>query len=183
MGRLIAWCDATWNSPTRSLEERRGWGVLTLAVLLLATVLASVMVVRLCHALPGLLEVRTLGESLSSDSQFVSWYLKDDARQRSARLVQFALFPDVPTMQEAGVAGFEVQNWQGLVGPAHLPPAIVKTLNETCNKALADPEIRKQMLEQGNEIGGGTPEQFAALIHAEAERWGKVVKAGHIRPE
>lgn len=57
MGRLIARCDATWNSPTRSFEERRGWGVLTLAVLLLATVLASVMVVRLCHALPGLLEV------------------------------------------------------------------------------------------------------------------------------
>ena len=57
MGRLIAWCDATWNSPTRSFEERRGWGVLTLAVLLLATVLASVLVVRLCHALPGLLEV------------------------------------------------------------------------------------------------------------------------------
>jgi len=93
------------------------------------------------------------------------------------------LFPDIPTMQEAGVPGFEVQNWQGLVGPAHLPPAIVKTLNEACNKALADPEIRKQMLEQGNEIGGGTPEQFNALIKAEAARWGKVVKAGHIRPE
>jgi adenosylcobinamide-phosphate synthase len=57
MGRLIAWCDAAWNSPTRSFEERRGWGVMTLAVLLLATVLAAVLVVRLCHALPGLLEV------------------------------------------------------------------------------------------------------------------------------
>jgi len=97
--------------------------------------------------------------------------------------VRSPLFPDIPTMQEAGVQGFEVQNWQGLVGPAHLPPAIVKTLNETCTKALADPELRKAMLDQGNEIGGGTPEQFAALIHAEAQRWGKVVKAGHIRPE
>jgi tripartite-type tricarboxylate transporter receptor subunit TctC len=93
------------------------------------------------------------------------------------------LFPDIPTMQEAGVAGFEVQNWQGLVGPAHLPPAIVKVLNEQCNKALADPELRKAMLEQGNEIGGGSPEQFAALIKTEAVRWGKVVKTGHIRPE
>jgi tripartite-type tricarboxylate transporter receptor subunit TctC len=93
------------------------------------------------------------------------------------------LFPDLPTMQEAGVPGFEVQNWQGLVGPANLPPAIVKTLNEACNKALADAAIRKQMLEQGNEIGGGTPEQFAALIKSEAARWGKVVKAGHVRPE
>ena len=93
------------------------------------------------------------------------------------------LFPDVPTMIEAGVAGFEVQNWQGLVGPAGLPADIVKVLNETCNKALADPAIREQMLSQGNEIGGGTPAQFAAFIRAEAERWGKVVKAGHIRPE
>jgi len=91
--------------------------------------------------------------------------------------------PDLPTMQEAGVPGFEVQNWQGLVGPAHMPPAIVKVLNETCNKALADPEIRKQMLEQGNEIGGGTPEQFAAFIRSEAARWGQVVKTGHIKPE
>ncbi|MBK6004947.1 tripartite tricarboxylate transporter substrate binding protein [Ramlibacter ginsenosidimutans] len=97
--------------------------------------------------------------------------------------VRSPLFPDIPTMQEAGVPGFEVQNWQGLVGPAHLPPAIVKLLNETCNKALADPTIRKQMLEQGNEIGGGTPEQFAAFAKAEEARWGKVVKAGHIKPE
>jgi tripartite-type tricarboxylate transporter receptor subunit TctC len=93
------------------------------------------------------------------------------------------LFPDIPTMQEAGVPGFEVQNWQGLIGPAHMPPAIVKLLNETCNKALADPMIRKQMLDQGNEIGGGTPEQFAAFAKSEEARWGKVVKAGHIKPE
>jgi tripartite-type tricarboxylate transporter receptor subunit TctC len=97
--------------------------------------------------------------------------------------VRSPLFADIPTMQEAGVPGFEVQNWQGLVGPAHLPPAIVKLLNETCNKALADPMIRKQMLEQGNEIGGGTPEQFAAFAKSEEARWGKVVKAGHIKPE
>jgi tripartite-type tricarboxylate transporter receptor subunit TctC len=93
------------------------------------------------------------------------------------------LFPDVPTMIEAGVPGFEVQNWQGLVGPAGLPPAIVKLLNETTNKALLDPSLREQMLSQGNEIGGGTPEQFALLIKSERERWGKVVKAANIKPE
>jgi tripartite-type tricarboxylate transporter receptor subunit TctC len=86
-------------------------------------------------------------------------------------------------MAEAGVPGFEVQNWQGLVGPAGLPPAIVALLNETCNKALKDPQIREQMLSQGNEIGGGTPEQFAALIKSEATRWGKLVKAANIKPE
>ena len=93
------------------------------------------------------------------------------------------LFPDLPTMAEAGVPGFEVQNWQGLVGPTGMPPAIVKQLNELVNKGLADPTIREQMLGQGNELGGGTPEQFAAFIKTEAERWSKLVKANDIKPE
>ena len=93
------------------------------------------------------------------------------------------LFPDIPTMAEAGVAGFEVQNWQGLIGPANMPPAIVKLLNETTLKALADPMIRELMLSQGNEIGGGTPAQFAALIKSEAARWGKLVKSANIKPD
>lgn len=93
------------------------------------------------------------------------------------------LFPDIPTMAEAGVAGFEVQNWQGLIGPANMPPAIVKLLNETTLKALADPMIRELMLGQGNEIGGGTPAQFAALIRSEADRWGKLVKSANIQPD
>lgn len=97
--------------------------------------------------------------------------------------VRSPLFADIPTMQEAGVPGFEVQNWQGLVGPAHLPPAIVKVLNETCNKALADPTLRKQMLDQGNEIGGGTPEQFATFVAGESARWGKVVKERGIKAD
>jgi len=93
------------------------------------------------------------------------------------------LFPELPTMIEAGVPGFEVQNWQGLVAPAGTPPALIKVLNETCNKALQDPAIREQMLSQGNEIGGGTPEQFAALIKSESARWGKLVKEANIKPE
>jgi tripartite-type tricarboxylate transporter receptor subunit TctC len=93
------------------------------------------------------------------------------------------LFPELPTMIEAGVPGFEVQNWQGLVAPAGTSPAIIKVLNEACNKALADPAIREQMLGQGNEVEGGTPEQFAALIRSEAARWGKLVKDANIKPE
>jgi tripartite-type tricarboxylate transporter receptor subunit TctC len=97
--------------------------------------------------------------------------------------VRSPLFPNVPTMIEAGVPGFEVQNWQGLVVPAGTPAAIINALNATTNKALADPMIREQMLSQGNEIGGGTPEQFAALVRSEAARWGKLVKAANIKPE
>ena len=93
------------------------------------------------------------------------------------------LFPDIPTMIEAGVPDFEVLNWQGLVGPAGMPPAIVALLNDITNKALADPVIKEQMLQQGNELGGGKPEVFASLIAAESQRWGKLVKANNVKPE
>jgi tripartite-type tricarboxylate transporter receptor subunit TctC len=97
--------------------------------------------------------------------------------------VRSPLLPDVPTMGEAGFPAVEVLNWQGIVGPKGLPAEIVKILNAAGNKALQDPELRAKMLEQGNEIAGGTPEQFAALIKAEAPRWGKVVKDAKIEPE
>ena len=93
------------------------------------------------------------------------------------------LLPDLPTMAEQGFPEVEVLNWQGLVGPKGMPAELVKLLNATCNKALKDPELREKMLSQGNEIGGGTPEQFAALIRAEAPRWGKVVRDAKIDPE
>ena len=93
------------------------------------------------------------------------------------------LFPDLPTMAESGVPGFEVQNWQGLVAPAGTSAGLIKLLNETTNKALADPTIKEQMLGQGNELGGGTPEQFASFIKSEADRWGKLVKSANIKPE
>ncbi len=93
------------------------------------------------------------------------------------------LAPDVPTMGEAGFPAVEVLNWQGIVGPKGLPAEIVKILNAAGNKALQDPEVRAKMLDQGNEIAGGTPEQFAALIKSEAPRWAKVVKDAKIDPE
>jgi len=86
-------------------------------------------------------------------------------------------------MAEAGYPQVEVLNWQGLIGPKGLSADIVKLLNATANKALQDPALRQTMLEQGNEIAGGTPEQFAALIKSEAPRWAKVVKEANIAPE
>ena len=93
------------------------------------------------------------------------------------------LFPDIPTMDELGMKGFEISNWQGFVAPAGTPPALIKLLNEVTNKALADPTIKAQMLAQGNELGGGTPEQFDAHIKAEAARWSKLVKSAGIVEE
>jgi tripartite-type tricarboxylate transporter receptor subunit TctC len=93
------------------------------------------------------------------------------------------LLPDLPTMGEAGFPAVEVLNWQGIVGPKGLSAEVVKVLNAAGNRALQDGELRASMLAQGNEIAGGTPEQFAALIKAEAPRWGKVVKDAKIEPE
>ncbi len=89
-------------------------------------------------------------------------------------------FPEVPTMAEQGFPGYEISNWQGFIAPTGTPAAILKLLNEVTNKALADPTIKEQMLAQGNELGGGTPEQFAAHIKAESERWSKLVLSAKI---
>jgi tripartite-type tricarboxylate transporter receptor subunit TctC len=86
-------------------------------------------------------------------------------------------------MGESGYPAVEVLNWQGIVGPKGLPAEVVTVLNAAGNKALQDAELRATMLSQGNEIAGGTPEQFAALIRSEAPRWGKVVKDARIEPE
>ena len=93
------------------------------------------------------------------------------------------LLPDLPTMGEAGFPAVEVLNWQGIVGPKGLPAEVIRILIAAGNKALQDPELRAKMLEQGNEIAGGTPEQFAALIKAESPRWGKVVRDAKVEPE
>ncbi len=92
------------------------------------------------------------------------------------------LLPELPTMAEQGYA-VEVQNWQGLIGPKGMPAALVKQLNEAANKALNMPEVKDKLLSQGNELGGGTPEQFAALIKSETIKWAKVVKDAKIDPE
>lgn len=93
------------------------------------------------------------------------------------------LLPDLPTMAEQGFPAIEVLNWQGLIAPKGISPELVKTLNAALNKALQDPEVKEKILSQGNEMGGGTPEVFTALIKAEAPRWGKVVRDAKIEPE
>ncbi|MDD0838724.1 tripartite tricarboxylate transporter substrate binding protein [Curvibacter sp. HBC61] len=93
------------------------------------------------------------------------------------------LLPDLATMAEQGFPAVEVLNWQGLVGPKNMPADLVKLLNTVGNKALQDADLRQKITGQGNDVGGGTPEAFAALIKAEAPRWGKVVRDAKIEPE
>ena len=84
--------------------------------------------------------------------------------------------PDVPTMDEAGIKGYDATIWLGLLGPAGLPRDIVTRLNSEITKALSSAETRKLILAAGVEVSTSSPEEFAALLRREYDKWGKVGK-------
>ena len=86
------------------------------------------------------------------------------------------LFPELPTMEEAGVAGFEASSWFGLVAPASTPPVVLKILTDDVTKALGDPEFARKLSDVGAEPGSLSGAAFGAFLRAETEKWGKVVK-------
>jgi tripartite-type tricarboxylate transporter receptor subunit TctC len=86
------------------------------------------------------------------------------------------LLPDVPTLQELGVASFDVGAWLGMLAPAGTPKPIVDKLNHELNLALDDERVRVKLEAMGSEIMKSTPEEFAAFIRSENERWGKLVR-------
>ncbi len=92
------------------------------------------------------------------------------SRQRTA------LLPQVPTVAESGLPGFEAVTWFGFTVPAGTPREIVDRLNGEIGKVLAMPEIKQQLARQGIDVGGGTPEQFGAYMHDEFAKWGALVK-------
>ncbi len=87
-----------------------------------------------------------------------------------------AMFPELPTIAEAGVAGYETVAWGGIVGPAKLPPEIVAKLNREIVAALHSPAVSKRFAELDTEVDGGTPEQFAAIANRERPRWAAIIK-------
>ena len=89
--------------------------------------------------------------------------------------------PELPTMAEAGIAGYSATSWNGMLAPAGVPAPIVKRLNEEFNRIIREPDMRKKMLGNGNEPVGGTPRQFGEHIKAEIEKWAPVVKATGVR--
>ena len=91
--------------------------------------------------------------------------------------------PDVPTMAEAGMKGYETSTWGGVLAPAGTPKDVVAKLNAEINKALAAPDVREKMLAAGIEPAGGTPQQFAEFIQSEMAKWAKVAQAAGIQPE
>ena len=94
-----------------------------------------------------------------------------------------ALAPDVPAVADAGVPGYEVNVWFGVVGPAGMPEAIVRKLNTEFNTILSQDDVKRRFLDQGVEPVGGTPAQFADQIKAEIRKWAEVVKEAGIKLE
>ena len=93
---------------------------------------------------------------------------------------RLALLPNVPTMAEAGVTGFESYNWQGIIAPAGTPQPVIDKLNATFKRILEKPEVRKAFDETGGQIAGGTPQDFARFIQSENEKWAKVIRDANI---
>jgi len=94
-----------------------------------------------------------------------------------------AAFPDVPTVQESGIAEFEVDSWYAMFAPAKTPRPIIDKLNAALNTVLKDQEVREKLLAQGSEAVGGTPEQLGAVVTAELPKWVKLVKDANIKAD
>ena len=91
--------------------------------------------------------------------------------------------PQLPTMIEAGMPGFVVAGWYGLLAPAGTPAAIIAKLNREVVRILHTPEVRERLAGDGSEPVGGTPEELAAHIKSEIAKWQRVIQAANIEPE
>ena len=89
--------------------------------------------------------------------------------------------PDIPTVGEF-VLGYEASSWQGIGASADTPDEIVSKLNDAINVGLADPNLKARLAELGGTIMPGTPGQFGALMAADTEKWGNVIRGANIRP-
>ncbi|MGQ0526318.1 MAG: tripartite tricarboxylate transporter substrate binding protein [Betaproteobacteria bacterium] len=93
------------------------------------------------------------------------------------------LFPEVPTIAESGVPGYEANNWNGVVAPARTPKAVIDRLQREIAAVIKEPAIAERMAKSALEPIGDSPSDFARYLKSEAAKWGKLVKSARIRPE
>jgi tripartite-type tricarboxylate transporter receptor subunit TctC len=113
------------------------------------------------------------------------------AHIKSGRLVALGVtttqrasaLPDVPSISEAGLPGYEVSGWYGVIGPAGIPGPLVARINQEINGILKAPDMRERLLKEGAEPRTGTPEEFAAAMASDLRKWAKVVKSAGIKPQ
>src|SRR5216684_4478752 len=99
------------------------------------------------------------------------------------RLHRSSLFPELPTLDEAGVTGFDMDSWAGIVAPAHTPPAIVTRLNSELRKIIDDPDIKSKLGNVGFEAFSSSPKELEDFVKVQLGKWGKMVKDAGIQPE
>ena len=94
---------------------------------------------------------------------------------------RLSLTPNVPTLSESGLAGYEITSWYGIVAPARTPRAVISRLNGEIGKIARNPQVKARLLAQGLELSGSTPEEFEAHIRGEIAKWEKVLSAAGMR--
>jgi tripartite-type tricarboxylate transporter receptor subunit TctC len=91
--------------------------------------------------------------------------------------------PDIPTLDEVGLKGYQVTSYFGLVAPATTPREVVMRLNQALNRTTQDPQVNESLVSRGATVIQGTPEDFYNFVKAEVEKWGPVVKRAGVVPE
>lgn len=89
---------------------------------------------------------------------------------------RLTVLPDLPTMTEAGVDGIDIVGWQGFFAPGNMAPTLSKKISDAMGRALKSPEVSQMITNQGNEVSGAGPEEFARIVKRDHERWGTVIK-------
>jgi len=126
-------------------------------------------------------QVHVMLESLSSIAPFAT---SGDVRALAVSGPhRSAAFPDLPTIAEAGVVGFEVTTWNGVIGPAGMPRSVVDKLNAAVNRAAGTQAFQERLAALGQEVAGGTPEEFADTIRRDSAKWLEVIRRSGIKIE
>jgi tripartite-type tricarboxylate transporter receptor subunit TctC len=92
-----------------------------------------------------------------------------------------ASLPEVPTLMESGVPGYEVTAWTGVIAPAHLPRPVLDRLNAAVNATIEEPLVKQRLAQMGSEGGGGSPEEYGELIRRDSAKWAEVIKRSGAR--
>lgn len=128
---------------------------------------------------PALQDVMGGQVSMTFDNITTAWPLAKGGKLRALAVTtakRSPIAPDVPTLAEAGLAGYEIGSWQGVFAPAGTPSPIVRRLNTEIVKIINSPDVQEKLLGLGAEPVANTPEEFAALVKAEVVKWGDVVR-------
>jgi tripartite-type tricarboxylate transporter receptor subunit TctC len=135
---------------------------------------------------PSTMSVVSGETSMTIDTVYLMGPLIKAGRLRalaSAGAQRSTLAPDTPTLAEAGLPGYAVSTWVGLLAPAGTPAEVIRKWNQHLEQMLANPEVRAQQVSQGMQPSGSTPEQFGELIRSEVSRWARVARQAGLSPE